>query len=68
MQTRSGAQECVFPDNGDLKEGDNGWIGPYDPRCITRKVDDDTTKREPAYEVSAGGGTTGRNRVTDNGL
>ena len=63
MQTRWGAQECVFPDNGDLKEGDNGWIGPNDPRCITRKVDEDTTKLEPAYEVSAGGGKTGRNRV-----
>ena len=46
----------MFPDNGDLKEGDNGWIGPYDPRCITRQVDDDTMKREPAYEVSAGAG------------
>ena len=58
----------MFPDNGNLKEGDNGWIGPNDPGCITREVDEDSMKLEPAYQVSAGGGTTGRNRVTDNGL
>lgn len=49
-KTRSGGSKCVFPDNGDLKEGDDGWIGPNDPQCITREVDEDTTRLEPAYE------------------
>ena len=44
----------MFPDNGDLKEGDAGYIGPRDPKCITRKVDEDTTRLEPAYDVRVG--------------
>lgn len=49
-KTRDTGSKCVFPDNGDLKEGDNGWIGPNDPGCITREVDEDTMKLEPAYQ------------------
>ena len=58
IQTRSSGSKCVFPDNGKLKEGDDGFIGADDPGCITREVDEDTMKLEPAYQVSRAG-TTG---------